>query len=98
VDGEVLAVDRHLFAVGPLRDLDRVTVHRRVDCSLDRLTGPDVQDCHSSPPISGEGTLRRLNYTGVFAPSLRQRAGNPTVALTPGLQPFAFQLVPMVLK
>jgi len=42
--------------------------------------------------------LRRLNYTGVFAPNLRQRTGNPIVALTLGLQPFAFQLVPMVLK
>jgi len=42
--------------------------------------------------------LRRLNYTGVFAPNLGQRAGNPIVALTLGMQPFVSQLVPMVLK
>ena len=35
MNGEILAVDRHLFAVGACRDLDRVAVRRRVDRGLD---------------------------------------------------------------
>ena len=34
VNSDVLAVDRHLLAIGPRRDLDRVTVPRCVDRSL----------------------------------------------------------------
>jgi len=49
VNSDVLAVDRHLLAIGPRGDLDRVTVPRCVDRSLNRVVGAtksDGQSCH----------------------------------------------------
>ena len=49
VNSDVLAVDRHLLAIGPRGDLDRVTVPRCVDRSLNRGVGAtksDGQSCH----------------------------------------------------
>ena len=49
VNSDVLAVDRHLLAIGPRGDLDRVTVPRCVDRSLNRGVGATKSDgpnCH----------------------------------------------------
>ena len=48
LEGDVLAVDRHLLAIGPRGDQDGVTVPRCVDRSLNRgvgATGSDGQNC-----------------------------------------------------
>ena len=49
LEGDVLAVDRHLLAIGPRGDLDPVTVPRCVDRSLNcgvGATKSDGQSCH----------------------------------------------------
>ena len=49
VNSDVLAVDRHLLAIGPRGDLDRVTVPRCVDRSLNRGVGATKSDGQSCP-------------------------------------------------